>query len=718
MMSSNLSMTMIRLVLLVGLSLCLSACDWGQLNNPNASGEAAGQVMYSSFSERPKHLDPAKAYSSNEYAFIGQIYEPPYQYHYLKRPYELEPLTATRLPMMLYRNAAGEVLPEDAPPTQIATTDYVIDVQQGVRYQPHPALAKEANGTYSYHQLSAEVLAKLNTLADLPNTGTRELVAEDYVYQIKRLANPKIQSPIAGLMQEYIIGFAEFAQNLSKQSNADLRQLPMTGVKALGTYQYQISIKGKYPQFRFWLAMPFFAPMPWEADVFYDQAGLKDKNITLDWYPLGTGPFLLTENNPNRQMVLTKNPYFHLETYPNSGEANDAAAGLLNDAGKQLPFIDKVIYRLEKETIPYWSKFLQGYYDASGIASDSFDQAVQFAANGQVQLTPAMQAQGMQLQAEVTTSSFYMGFNMQDTLVGGQSESARKLRQALSIAIDYEEYIAIFVNGRGVAAQGVLPPGIYGYTEGQAGINPVVYDWVNGVYKRKPLAAAKQLLTEAGYPNGIDPKTGESLILYFDSAAAGADDRPMLNWYRKQFEKLGIKLVVRATDYNRFQEKMRTGNAQIFTWGWNADYPDPENFFFLLYGPNAKVKQGGENASNYQNAAFDRLFEQMRNMDDGPERLRLIGQLQDIVRRDAPWVFGFHPKSFALYHSWYHNSKANLMANNRLKYLRIDSEERKAKQREWNRPVFWPLGVLLVLMIFLVLPAVLAYRRRVSATMQ
>ncbi|MFI3135792.1 MAG: ABC transporter substrate-binding protein [Methylococcaceae bacterium] len=718
MMSSILSMPIKRLRVLLLLVALLTACDLTPLNNPHPPEDNAGSVLYSSFSERPKHLDPAVAYSSNEYTFIGQIYEPPLQYHYLKRPYELIPLTTTKMPSVVYRDHKGNPLPDNAPTADIAFTDYILDIKPGIQFQPHPALAKDANGVYLYHHLSAAQLDELLTITDFKSTGSRELTAEDYVYQIKRLANPKIQSPIAGVMQPYIVGFDALAKQLTAAPQTDLKTVNMSGVKALSRYQYQITINGKYPQFRFWLAMQFFAPMPWEADVFYAQPGLKAKNISLDWFPIGTGPYRLTENNPNRQMVLLKNPLFHGETYPDSGTPEDKASGLLNDAGKALPFIDKVVYTLEKETIPYWNKFLQGYYDASGIASDSFDQAIQFAGNGQAQLTPAMQAQGMRLQTEVQTSSFYMGFNMLDNVVGGNSEAARKLRQALSIAIDYEEYIAIFTNGRGISAQGVLPPGIYGNQTGQAGMNPYVYDWVNNAYQRKSLSVAKQLMTEAGYANGIDPATHESLILYFDSTSVSTEDRPMLNWYRKQFEKLGIKLVIRATDYNRFQQKMRDGNAQIFVWGWNADYPDPENFFFLLYGPNGKVKSAGENAANYHNPEFDRLFEQMRNMDDGEARMHLIQQLQEQVRQDAPWIFGFHPKSFALFHSWYHNSNANLMANNRLKYLRIDTAERDAKRQAWNRPNFWPLLVGLVLLVLLVIPAIIAYRRRAAATLQ
>jgi ABC-type oligopeptide transport system substrate-binding subunit len=176
--------------------------------------------------------------------------------------------------------------------------------------------------------------------------------------------------------------------------------------------------------------------------------------------------------------------------------------------------------------------------------------------------------------------------------------------------------------------------------------------------------------------------------------------------------------VIRATDYNRFQEKMRTGNAQIFVWGWNADYPDPENFFFLLYGPNSKVQYGGENASNYQNPEFDRLFEKMRNMDDGEQRYRIIQQMQEIVRRDAPWIFGFHPKNFSLFHGWYKNLKPNLMANNQLKYTRLDTAVRNEKRQQWNQPVFWPLVLGIAVFVAMLIPAINAYRRRTKETIQ
>ena len=101
--------------------------------------------------------------------------------------------------------------------------------------------------------------------------------------------------------------------------------------------------------------------------------------------------------------------------------------------------------------------------------------------------------------------------------------------------------------------------------------------------------AGQELLKQAGYPDGRDLETGKSLILYYDTTSSGPDGKARLNWMRKQFAKLGVQLVIRASDYNRFQEKMRDGTGQIFMWGWNADYPDPENFLFYCTVPMARL---------------------------------------------------------------------------------------------------------------------------------
>lgn len=181
---------------------------------------------------------------------------------------------------------------------------------------------------------------------------------------------------------------------------------------------------------------------------------------------------------------------------------------------------------------------------------------------------------------------------------------------------------------------------------------------------------------------------------------------------RKQFANIGIDLNIRATLYNRFQEKMRIGHAQIFSWGWNADYPDPENFLFLLYGKNGKVKYGGENASNYENPEFDRLFNLMKNRPNDLQRQKLIDKMLAIVRYDAPWVWGMHSEDFILSQDWVSNIKSNTISLNTLKYVSVNVPERNQLRRSWNQPVFWPLGVLFGLLIALVIPLLITYLKK------
>jgi len=308
-----------------------------------------------------------------------------------------------------------------------------------------------------------------------------------------------------------------------------------------------------------------------------------------------------------------------------------------------------------------------------------------------------------------------MGFNLLDPVVGGNTEAAAKLRQAVSIAIDQEEFISIFMNGRGLPAQSPLPPGIFGHEEGEAGINPYVYDWVDGQPRRKSVEHAKKLMAEAGYPNGRHAKTGEPLVLNLDTTSGGMGEKSRLDWLTRQFQKIDVQLVVRSTDFNRFQDKIRKGAVQLYYLGWNADYPDPENFFFLLDGREAQVGKGGENKSNYANPEYDRLFAQMKNMDNSAARLDIIRRMKRQLQHDAPWVYGLHPKSYSLTHGWLKNVKPGDVGHNTLMYRRIDAETRARLRAEWNKPLWWPVLAVGVLVLAAVASAVVGYRRRERA---
>jgi len=716
----------------------LAGCS-AELNDPYPVAERGQNIFYSAFTERPKHLDPVQSYSEDEATFLYQIVEPPLQYHYLKRPYVLEPATAAEMPRLRRYAGDGRELPATADPASIARTVLEIRIRPGILYQPHPAFARHDDGSPRYLGLSEEDLRDVRGLGDFADTGTRELLAADYVHQIKRLAHPRLHSPIFELMADYIPGLKTLQEQLlvaqAQQRRGDvldLEQFDLPGVEVVDRYTYRITLQGAYPQFMYWLSMPFFSPVPPEVDRFFAQPGMAERNLTLDWWPVGTGPYMLVDNNPNARMVLARNPNYRGEAYPCEGEAGDADAGLLADCGKTMPFIDRIVFSREREGIPYWNKFLQGYYDASGVSSDNFDQAVALTSQGDVALSEDMEAKGIRLLTSVSPSIFYIGFNMLDPLLGGGpskagKDRARKLRQAISIALDMEEFVSIFLNGRGLPGMSPIPPGIFGAREGRAGINPVVYEWYDdkaglnggeagGHAQRRGRDAAKRLLVEAGWPNGRNAQTGEPLIINLDTTPGGLGDKARSDWLAKQFRELGVQFVVRPTDFNRFQDKIRQGNAKMFFFGWNADYPDPENLLFLLDGRQGKVKFNGQNAANYDNPEYDALFERMKAMPDGAGRQQIIDRMVAMLQQDAPWIFAFHPKSYSLQHGWVLNRKPGSMVRNNMKYQRLDIDRRAAARAAWNEPVLWPLVLVVLLLAGLVAPALIHWRRREVAT--
>ena len=685
----------------------------GVPNNPYPKSEQNEAIYYSTFRAEPKHFDPAVSYSSDEYRFIQQIYEPPLQYHYLKRPYELIPLTAEAVPQPRYFGADGEPLPSDATATSVTRAVYEVRIRPGIMYQPHPCFAKTESGEWRYHNLTEADVKGFTEVKDFPMTGTRELIAADYVYQIKRMADPKVSCPILSTLEDYVLGMEAYSDALAGGQTDP----PFLGVEVVDRYTYRVILKAKYPQFVYWLAMPFFSPMPQEAIDFYGQPVMKERNITIDRFPVGTGPYRMETLIAHKEIVLVKNERFRIERYPSNGEPGDREAGLLDDAWEIIPFIPKVVYKLEKEYIPRWNKFLQGYYDSSGISSDTFDRAVAFDDTGDPAASEVLKAKRIILRTSVEPTTRYFAFNMFDDTVGGYTPEKQKLRQAISIALDYEEFIEIFLNGRGVLSHNPLPPGIFGYEEGKAGINPHTYDWDVHTNRptRKSIEEARQLLAEAGYPGGQDSK-GNPLIISYDNTLNTAGGTAQLTWMRKKLEQLGITMESRTTDYNRFRDKVKKANFQMISWGWHADYPDAENFMFLLYGPNSKARHDGENAANYDNPEFNRLFEEMKNMENSPKRLEIIRKMNRLLQQDAPWIFTYHPVTFGLSHRWLKNNKPSTIGYNALKYLRIDATQRSESRQEWNQPVLWPLWTCIALLVLGTILAIFTIWKRERST--
>jgi ABC-type transport system substrate-binding protein len=722
--------------LALGLAAGLAGCD----NSPWPQGAEKANTIYSAMIENtPRHLDPTASYWSNDTLVTYQVYEPPYGYHYFKRPFELVPKTAREVVAPIYLDKDGNRLPDDAPADKIVESVYDVPIKPGILFQPHPAFAKDETGRHRYHAMKPGEITGRGTPMDFPHTGTRELVAEDFVYAIKRHATTRITTPIFGVFSEYVIGLQAYGE-LVKREDAKLRQgldpasadkpfldfrrWPLAGATAPEKHLLRIRVKGKYPQWKYWMQMTFLAPVPWEADAFYAQPGLAERNVSLDTWPVGTGPYMVTEYEKDRRIVMTRNPNYRGEPYPCEGTPQDKAEGLLADCGKKTPFVDSVVATVEREATPQRNKFRHGYYDLEVYERTDTGIAYLVEAMDSDSVRADYERKGFTFPKYSDVNSYIVGFNMIDPVLGWgdtpeQRLRNRKLRQAIAIAIDWDEYSKIFPKKGGVTAMSPLPDGIFGSRETSLeGTNPFTHKIVDGKRVRRGIDEARQLMVEAGYPSGRDAKTGRPLVLNYDYYAPPTPERkPEIDWMVRQFAKVDIQLEVRATDNNQFQDKVRKGKHQVFWSGWNADYPDAENFLFLLYGPNAKSVSDGENTANYQNPEFDKLFAQLKTLDDGPEKQVVIDKMVRILQEDAPWSMGFFPYASAAVQGWVANSKPAILVRDHGRYLRLDIDKRVARLHEWNRPVWWPVAALGVLGVLglLYLRGALRRRERMNA---
>jgi ABC-type transport system substrate-binding protein len=727
-----------RSVLLAWLAAAamLAGCD----NSPWPKNAAARNTIYTSMIENtPRHLDPTASYWTNDTAVTYQVYEPLYGYHYLKRPFTLVPKTAAAVVTPVYLDKDGRRLADDAPAAEVAESVYDVPIKPGILYQPHPAFAKDAQGRYRYLSMKPGELGSRRSPMDFEETGTRELVADDFVYAIKRHATTRITTPIFGVFSEYVIGLKEYGELVRREDAKlregldpaspdkpflDFRRWPLAGATAPDPHLLRIRLHGKYPQWKYWMQMTFMAPVPWEADAFYAQPGMAERGISLDTWPVGTGPYMVVDYRKDRRIALRRNPNYRGEPYPCEGSEEDRRAGLLADCGKKTPFVDEIVSVVERESTSQRNKFRDGYYDLEVYERTDTGTSYLVEAMDSDAVHAEYEKKGFLFPKYSDVNSYIIGFNMLDPTIGWgdtpeQREANRKLRQAIAIAIDWDEYSKIFPKRGGVTAMSPLPAGIFGSREGTPeGVNPYTHRQVDGRLERRPLADAKKLMVEAGWPNGRNAKTGAPLVINYDYYAPPTPSRrPEIDWVVHQFAKIDIQLEVRATDNNQFQDKVRKGKHQVFWSGWNADYPDAENFLFLFYGPNAKSVSDGENTANYRNPEYDRLFERLKTLDDGPEKQAVIDQMVAILQRDAPWSMGFFPYASAAVQSWVHNSKPAVLIRDHGRYLRLDVDDRVAKLAAWNRPVRWPLALLAAIVAgaALTLRRVLRRRERVNA---
>lgn len=472
----------------------------------------------------------------------------------------------------------------------------------------------------------------------------RELKAQDFVYAFKRLALPSPVSAGFWILSDKVVGVNAFHEKIAaadKSARDKIIEEPLEGVRALDDYTLQIKLTKPYPQILYVLAMGFSAPVANEAVAMYgDEKG----NITE--HPIGTGPFVLKTWDRGHQIVLDRNPTFHPDFYPTQAAERFRERGLLADAGARLPFVDRVSINIIKEHQPSWLNFLKGNQDVVAIPRDSFTQAIA----SHTGLNSQMEKRGIRLNIESGTHFYYISFNTRDKIVGAN----KLLRQAISSAINREKWIELFTNKTGMKAGGLLPPGIPDRPQFQT----LKYDY--------NLERARELLKKAGYPEGKGLPE-----LNFDLRGANTANRQLGEFFSQQFAAIGIRINVIYNTLPSFLEKAKTGNLQVFAGGWAMDYPDAENVFQLLYGPN---KAPGTNDSNFDNPELNKLYEQIAVLEPSAKRAERVHRMDDIVQEECIWALGYYHAAYELTQPWLLNYRGSSIINNKFKYFKIDRE--------------------------------------------
>jgi len=537
-------------------------------------------------------FDPVELSDLYSGYLIANVFESPLEYDYLARPMKLVPNTLAAMPEI----TEGGTL-------------YTMRVRAGIYFADDPAL----------------------------NGKRRELVAEDYVYSLKRHFDPKKKSPNLYLLEGQIAGMDEVLAAARKANRMDY-DVPVEGLRALDRYTFQIRLKQPNYNFLFYFAYcNLSCAVAREVVEHYG-----DK---IGEHPVGTGPFKLSFWKRSSKIVFEANPGYREVRFDGEPAAGDQRANAAQAAnkGKRLPMVGKVEVYIVEENQPRWLAFLNAEHDLIERVPEEFSNTV--VPNNR--LAPNLAKRGIQLDRQAGMEITYSYFAMKDPVIGGYTPEKVALRRAIVLGQDVETEIRIPRKNQAIVAHSPIGPGAAGYDP----------DFRSSATEYNP-AKAKALLDMYGYTDC----DGDG---YRDLPRASASDeckpfsieyasRPELaqkpldeNW-KKNMDEIGIRMTFKKAKWPDLLKESKAGKLQMWGLGWSATMPDADLFFVMLYGPNA----GQANHSRFALPEFDRLYEQARRLPHGPERNAIYREMNRLFLVYAPWRLGVHRYYNDLVHPW------------------------------------------------------------------
>ena len=572
---------------------------------------AEPKVLRYAFRVAETGFDPAQVTDLYSRIVVAGIFEAPLQFDYLARPYQLRPATTTGLPEV---SADFKTL--------------TFHIKPGIYFADDAAFKGKK----------------------------RELVAEDYVYSIKRHYDPRWKSGNLYLLENgKILGLSELRNEVLKSKKPFDYDRPVEGLRALDRYTLQVKLGVADPRFIYQFAdTGYLGAIAREVVELYG-----DKIME---HPVGTNAWKLAEWRRSSRIVLDKNPNYREVLYDETPPA-DADPRLIAEAlafkGRKLPMIDRVEIAIIEENQPRWLSFLSG--EADMIEELPNDFATIAIPNNK--LAPNLAKLGIRMvrypRADVTVSYF----NMEDPTVGGYTPDKVALRRAIALGQDTQKQIRLVRRGQGLQAQGPVAPGTSGY-------DPA---FKSEMSEYSP-AKARALLDLFGYVDKDgdgwrDMPDGSPLKIEYATQPDG-QSRQLIELWQKDMDALNIRIEFKTA---KWPENLKAANAgKLMMWGvgWVATAPDGDTFLALGSGKS----KGQANKSRFDLPAFNALYAQQKALPDGPERTAVMTEAQKLLVAYMPFKTEMHRVYTDLTQPWVIGFNRNIFLRDFWKYVDIDTD--------------------------------------------
>ncbi|RZJ07615.1 MAG: bicyclomycin resistance protein [Rubrivivax sp.] len=558
--------------LLAALATCLTLAS-----PPSAAGPV--KTMRYAFLNAETGFDPVRLSDIYSRTLTAHIFESLYTFDPLARPARIVPLIAD-----------GE------PQVSADFKTFTIKVRPGIYFADDPAFKGQK----------------------------REVTAQDFVYSIKRYADPAnnaqgwISYEDAG-----IVGLDEVRRQAMKSKKPFPYDSEVEGVKTLDRYTLQVKTREARPRLieSIFASNDLYGAMAREVVEFYG-----DKIME---HPVGTGPFVLREWRRSSQMVFERNPGYRerlYEAFPAPGD-KQAEAIYAKFKGRRIPMVDRVVIDVIVERQPRWLAFLNNEHDFIERVPEEF--ITQAAPGGK--LAPNLAKRGMHAIFTVAPDMTLTCFNMEDPVVGGMAPEKVALRRAISLSYDVKREILLARRGQGVPAQAPIVPHTTGF-------DPAFKSEMSAYDP----ARAKALLDMYGYVDKDgdgwrDLPDGSPLVITRNTEPNSLS-RSVDELWDKALSAVGIKLRTKIQQWPENLKAAQSGSFQMWPVGSTAAQPDGQSALQRYYGPAS----GTQNLPRFKEARLDAIYDRMQAMPDGPERDALFKEAKRIAVAYMPWKVHVH----------------------------------------------------------------------------